>query len=139
MRLSRRSFSLAAAAPFIVPAIVHGQGTPSSSRDFEPANDRLAGIFEYVPQTAVLGDTFGITWLDVERHQASVRERVEASTEEFTEDEIAFSSLYAAGSPLVQNAMALEDPQDSVLRASARQWSSENLRCGHVSEVGPAR
>src|SRR5699024_8925080 len=98
MRFSRRTFSLAAAiAPFIVPAAGHSQATASSSHDFEPASDRLTGMLEYVPQTAVLADLFGFIWLDIERHLASVRERIDAASEEFIEDEAAYMSLYAAG------------------------------------------
>lgn len=109
MRFSRRTFSLAAAiAPFIVPAAGHGQATASSSHDFEPASDRLHGMLEFVPQTAVLADLFGFIWLDIERHLASVRERIDAASEEFIEDEAAYMSLYAAGSPLIDQVTNLE-------------------------------
>lgn len=109
MRLSRRSFAITAAtSPFLIPGVAYGQSTPTSSQAFEPASSRATRLMEYAPAVAALSDSFGVVWIDVERHLASVREPAQRATEEYEEDQLAFMSLYSGGSPLIEWAFDLE-------------------------------
>lgn len=130
MRLSRRHFALSAATvPFIVPAIGHSQATPDV-RGFDHSSARFLELLQFVPG-CVFDENLNVMWNDIERHLASVLDHAGAAAEEQSEDQLAFRSLYAAGSVFLSWAHELE-PITGYAFAEVRQ----TVEFGNPPEAG---
>lgn len=110
MRLSRRTFTLsAAAAPLLLPVVGRAQDSTPVSTDFEPASSRITELLQYAPG-GILDERLDLIWNDPERQVSAVREYAgEEALADFQDDQIAFTSQYVGMSNLFSRAYDLEN------------------------------